>query len=164
MENANQGFGPILILLALIVAFLYLHFTGGAGLTRLYLAAALTVVAVLLLVPSLGMRIPEQIASWMPSSKIELGLDLQGGTHLLMAVKLDEAVKTQLKRRGDDVRRKSRTTSWAPRSLRILRPALLSSHPKPPMTPARSATCSPSHFPISPSGRPRRPMAESRLR
>ncbi len=41
----------------------------------------------------------------MPGSKIQLGLDLQGGTHLLMAVKLDEAVKTQLKRRGDDLKK-----------------------------------------------------------
>ena len=34
-----------------------------------------------------------------------MGLDLQGGTHLLMAVKLEEAVKTQLKRRGDDLKK-----------------------------------------------------------
>src|SRR5947208_9105644 len=38
------------------------------------------------------------LKAWMPGSKIQLGLDLQGGTHLLMAVKLEEAVKTQLDR------------------------------------------------------------------
>ena len=34
----TQSFGPILILLVLIVSFLYLHFTNGSGLTRIYLA------------------------------------------------------------------------------------------------------------------------------
>ncbi|HSR56663.1 MAG TPA: hypothetical protein VLL57_00665, partial [Candidatus Binataceae bacterium] len=105
MEAANQSFGPVLILLALISAFLYLHFTNGSGLTRLYLAAVLTVVALLLLVPSVYPDMPDAWKSWMPASKIELGLDLQGGTHLLMAVKLDDAVATQLRRRGDDIKK-----------------------------------------------------------
>ena len=105
MEAANQSFGPVLILLALISAFLYLHFTSGSGLTRLYLAAVLTVVALLLLVPSLYPDMPDAWKSWLPASKIELGLDLQGGTHLLMAVKLDDAVATQIRRRGDDIKK-----------------------------------------------------------
>ncbi len=105
MESANQNFAPVLILLSLIVAFLYLHFTGGSGRNRLYLAAVLTVVAVILLLPSANFSLPEQLQAWMPGAKIQLGLDLQGGTHLLMAVKLDEAVKTQLKRRGDDLKK-----------------------------------------------------------
>jgi preprotein translocase subunit SecD len=93
------------VLLALIVAFLYLHFTGSSGRSRLYLAAVLTVVAVILLLPTANFDLPDQLKSWMPGAKIQLGLDLQGGTHLLMAVKLDEAVKTQLKRRGDDLKK-----------------------------------------------------------
>ncbi len=93
------------MLLALIVAFLYLHFTGSSGRSRLYLAAVLTVVAVILLLPTANFDLPDQLKSWMPGAKIQLGLDLQGGTHLLMAVKLDEAVKTQLKRRGDDLKK-----------------------------------------------------------
>jgi preprotein translocase subunit SecD len=105
VEAANQSFGPVLILLALISAFLYLHFTNGSGLTRLYLAAVLTVVALLLLVPSVYPDMPDAWKAWLPASKIELGLDLQGGTHLLMAVKLDDAVATQLRRRGDDIKR-----------------------------------------------------------
>ena len=93
------------MLLSLIVAFLYLHFTGGSGRSRLYLAAVLTVVAIILLLPTANLQLPDQLKSWMPGSKIQLGLDLQGGTHLLMAVKLEDAVKTQLKRRGDDLKK-----------------------------------------------------------
>ena len=105
MESANQNFAPVLVLLVLIVAFLYLHFTGSSGRSRLYLAALLTVVAFVLLLPSANFDLPDQLKNWMPGSKIQLGLDLQGGTHLLMAVKLEDAVKTQLKRRGDDLKK-----------------------------------------------------------
>src|SRR5271167_155150 len=105
VESANQNFAPVLVLLSLIVGFLYLHFTGSSGRSRLYLAAVLTVVAVVLLLPSANFALPEQLKSWMPGAKIQLGLDLQGGTHLLMSVKLEDAVKTQLKRRGDDLKK-----------------------------------------------------------
>jgi preprotein translocase subunit SecD len=37
--------------------------------------------------------------------KIQLGLDLQGGTHLLLEVQLDDAVAAALRRRGDDIKR-----------------------------------------------------------
>jgi preprotein translocase subunit SecD len=56
------------------------------------------------LLPSLNIDMPDWFKSGFGATKIQLGLDLQGGTHLLMAVKLDEAVKTQLRRRGDDLK------------------------------------------------------------
>jgi preprotein translocase subunit SecD len=96
---------PILILLAFAVAILYLHFTSGPGLTRLYLAILLTAVAAILLVPSFGFQMPDWWKAYLPTPKIQLGLDLQGGTHLLMEVKLEDAVKTALTRRADDLKR-----------------------------------------------------------
>jgi len=102
--SANADFIPIIILLAVAGAFLWLHFTGGSGLTRLYLAVTLTVLAVLILLPSVTGALPDWWTSDIPTPKIQLGLDLQGGTHLLLEVKLDEAVKTQLRRVGDDVK------------------------------------------------------------
>jgi preprotein translocase subunit SecD len=102
--NANADFIPIIILLAVAGAFLWLHFTGGSGLTRLYLAITLTVLAVLILLPSITAALPDWWTSDIPTPKIQLGLDLQGGTHLLLEVKLDEAVKTQLRRVADDVK------------------------------------------------------------
>ncbi len=101
----TQSFGPILILLVLIVSFLYMHFTNGSGLTRIYIAGAIVLAAVLILLPSLNIDLPDWFKAGFGSTKIQLGLDLQGGTHLLMAVKLDEAVKTQLRRRADDLKK-----------------------------------------------------------
>lgn len=93
----TQSFGPILILLVLIVSFLYMHFTNGSGLTRIYLAGAIVLAAILILLPSLNIiDLPSWFQAGFGQTKIQLGLDLQGGTHLLMQVKLDDAVKTQL--------------------------------------------------------------------
>ncbi|HEX3409850.1 MAG TPA: hypothetical protein VHS07_06190, partial [Candidatus Binataceae bacterium] len=102
MEAASQNPIPIAVLLALAVFFLYLHFTNGSGFTRLLLAGALVVASLILLLPSFLQTMPGFLET-MP--KIQLGLDLQGGTHLLLEVKLQDAVKTALKRRGDDLRR-----------------------------------------------------------
>jgi preprotein translocase subunit SecD len=101
----TQSFGPILILLVLIVSFLYMHFTNGSGLTRIYIAGAIVLAAILILLPSFNIDLPDWFKAGFGSTKIQLGLDLQGGTHLLMAVKLDEAVKTQLRRRADDLKK-----------------------------------------------------------
>lgn len=105
MENQTQSFGPILILLVLIVSFLYLHFTNGSGLTRIYVAGAIVAASILILLPSLNVDLPDWFKAGFGATKIQLGLDLQGGTHLLMSVQLEEAVKTQLRRRADDLKR-----------------------------------------------------------
>jgi preprotein translocase subunit SecD len=102
--NANADFIPIIILLAIAGAFLWLHFTGGSGRTRLYLAAVLTVLAVLILLPSITGALPDWWSNDFPTPKIQLGLDLQGGTHLLLEVKLEEAVKTQLRRVAEELK------------------------------------------------------------
>ena len=102
--NANTDFIPIIVLLAVAGAFLWLHFTGGSGRTRLYLAAALTFLAVLILLPSISGALPDWWTNTIPTPKIQLGLDLQGGTHLLLEVKLDEAIKTQLRRVAEDLK------------------------------------------------------------
>jgi len=105
VENQTQSFGPILILLVLIVSFLYLHFTNGSGLTRIYVAGAIVAASILILLPSLNVDLPDWFKAGFGATKIQLGLDLQGGTHLLMSVQLEEAVKTQLRRRADDLKR-----------------------------------------------------------
>jgi len=101
----TQSLGPILILLVLIVSFLYMHFTNGSGLTRIYIAGGIVLAAILILLPSLNVDLPDWFKAGFGATKIQLGLDLQGGTHLLMAVKLDEAVKTQTHRRADDLKK-----------------------------------------------------------
>ena len=110
----NQDFAPLLILIALVAAFLWLHFSGASGSARLYLAGLLVVTGAVMLLPSLGVPMPDWWVSMMPTPKIQLGLDLQGGTHLLLEVKLDDAVKTALRRRGDDVVRELGANKMAP--------------------------------------------------
>ncbi|MGH7934085.1 MAG: SecDF P1 head subdomain-containing protein, partial [Candidatus Binataceae bacterium] len=95
---------PIAVLLGLSVVFLYLHFTSGSGKIRLGLAGALVLAAIILLVPSFNLALPEWAQPLDRLPKIQLGLDLQGGTHLLLEVQINEAVKTALRRRGDDMR------------------------------------------------------------
>jgi len=101
----NQNLAPILVLLAIAIAILYLHLSGGSGKTRLYLAGLLTAVGVLVMLPTLAVPMPNWYRTWFPTPKIQLGLDLQGGSHLLLEVQLDAAVKTALRRRGDDLKR-----------------------------------------------------------
>jgi preprotein translocase subunit SecD len=101
----NENFAPILILLALGGGILWLHLTGGRALTRLYLTAVLVVVAILLLVPSFTSELPTLWKTYLPAPTIQLGLDLQGGTHLLLDVKVDDAITNALQRRADDLKR-----------------------------------------------------------
>src|ERR1700675_1830763 len=74
---------------------------------------ALIFCAALLIVPSflpgatvagLQARLP----SWLPVRPIVLGLDLQGGAHLLMEVDTPSVIKTQVESLRDDVRGKLR--------------------------------------------------------
>ena len=113
MENQTQSFGPILILLVLIVSFLYMHFTNGSGLTRIYIAGGIVIASILILLPSLNVDLPDWFKAGFGATKIQLGLDLQGGTHLLMAVELDEAVKNQLLRRSDDLKKELKANKIA---------------------------------------------------
>jgi preprotein translocase subunit SecD len=102
VEGASQNPIPIAILLTLAVIFLYLHFTNGSGMMRLLLAGVLAAAAAVLLLPSFRPDLPDFMEN-LP--KIQLGLDLQGGTHLLLEVKLPAAVSNALRRRADDLNR-----------------------------------------------------------
>src|SRR6266568_534713 len=65
----------------------------------------LTLAAAIILLPSFNLSLPDWLSTIIGGTKIQLGLDLQGGTHLLMGVKLDEAIVTQLGHRADDIKR-----------------------------------------------------------
>jgi preprotein translocase subunit SecD len=114
MESASQNPITIITLLVLAGMFLWLHFTNGSGTIRLWLAGGLVAAALILLVPSLQLSLPEWMQPLDSLPKIQLGLDLQGGTHLLLEVKLREAVKTSLRRRGDDIQREAKDNKLTP--------------------------------------------------
>ena len=105
MEATNQNPVTIVVLLAIAVAFLWLHFTNGSGRLRLALAGLLVVASLVLLIPSFYETMPSWLSSMDSLPKIQLGLDLQGGTHLLLEVQLDEAVSAALRRRGENLTR-----------------------------------------------------------
>src|SRR5918999_309 len=63
---------------------------------------ALFVVAVLAslvyLAPTLVPNLPGWWSSFLPTERIHLGLDLQGGSHLVLEVKVDKAIENNLER------------------------------------------------------------------
>lgn len=81
---------------------------GGYGLKglkwRAILVAVVLVAAVVYLLPSLGVSLPAWWHGTLPDEKIHLGLDLQGGMHLVLEVQADEAVKTTLDRLIDEIK------------------------------------------------------------
>ena len=69
---------------------------------RITLIAVLTAVSIIVLLPSLTDRVPAGWKDKMP--KINLGLDLQGGVFLRLAVDIDKAIENSSMRYADDAR------------------------------------------------------------
>jgi len=71
-------------------------------LTRAILFGVAIVVAVIYLVPTFVNPLPEWWSRFMPADRIHLGLDLQGGSHLILEVKVDKAIENNIERiRGE---------------------------------------------------------------
>lgn len=48
---------------------------------------------------------PDKLPNWLPNAAMKLGLDLQGGVHMVMGVDLDGVVASQLKAYGNSLER-----------------------------------------------------------
>ncbi len=72
---------------------------------RIILLVALTLVAIAYLVPTFVTELPEFWRNYLPSKRVHLGLDLQGGTHLVMQVGIDEAIGNSLERNAEYIER-----------------------------------------------------------
>ena len=71
-------------------------------LTRIIIFGIATLAALIYLVPTFVSALPAWWTSILPAEKIHLGLDLQGGSHLVLEVKVDKAVENHVERlRGD---------------------------------------------------------------
>ncbi|MGE0823586.1 MAG: protein translocase subunit SecD [Candidatus Binatia bacterium] len=75
---------------------------------RALLVLALIVWAIVYLIPSTMDKVPEWWASLLPSRKISLGLDLRGGTHLLLNVDMEKALENALDQNVEEIRREAR--------------------------------------------------------
>jgi preprotein translocase subunit SecD len=65
---------------------------------RFILYAAISVFAILLLLPTLTTELPSWFTKVIPTEKIHLGLDLQGGMHLILEVEAEKAVESYVER------------------------------------------------------------------
>ena len=76
-------------------------------LTRLILFLAASVAALLYLTPTFvkdpAKNLPSWWSSFLPSDRIHLGLDLQGGSHLILEVKVDKAIENNVERARTDL-------------------------------------------------------------
>ena len=71
---------------------------------RAGIAAALLVIAFVFLVPSLSQELPPWWSGLLPKEKIHLGLDLQGGVHLILEVEVKKAAESYLERVVEDLK------------------------------------------------------------
>jgi len=71
---------------------------------RFLLIVGLTLAAVVYLVPTFVTDLPGFWKSYLPTQHIRLGLDLQGGTHLVMTVDVDKALENSLDHNIDDIK------------------------------------------------------------
>ena len=72
---------------------------------RLCVFAGLTLAAIFYLIPSLVRDLPAEWTGFLPADRIHLGLDLQGGSHLVLEVQADKAVENALDRTREDLAR-----------------------------------------------------------
>ncbi|HEY7221844.1 MAG TPA: protein translocase subunit SecD [Candidatus Binatia bacterium] len=71
-------------------------------LTRIIIFSVVSLAALVYLVPTFTRSLPDWWSNFLPSDKIHLGLDLQGGSHLVLEVKVDKAIENNVERvRGD---------------------------------------------------------------
>lgn len=65
---------------------------------RLALFMIATVVSLVYLAPTFVRNLPSWWSGFMPTDRIHLGLDLQGGSHLVLEVKVDKAIENNVER------------------------------------------------------------------
>ena len=73
---------------------------------RIVLVCVVAFISLLYAIPSFPVyrRLPEGIKRFLPGREINLGLDLQGGTHLVLEIDIDEAIATALMHYIPDVK------------------------------------------------------------
>jgi preprotein translocase subunit SecD len=72
-------------------------------LTRVSLFGIAIVVSLLYLVPTIVSPLPAWWRGFLPTDQIHLGLDLQGGSHLVLEVKVEKAIELNVERLRNDL-------------------------------------------------------------
>jgi preprotein translocase subunit SecD len=76
---------------------------------REILVVVIFLVGMVYLTPTLSPSLPAWWQKFLPKEKIHLGLDLQGGMHLVLEVEADKAVENSAERLADDLKETLRT-------------------------------------------------------
>jgi preprotein translocase subunit SecD len=71
---------------------------------RALLILAILIVGIIVLVPSFTSTLPPGWTKVLPKEKIHLGLDLQGGIHLVLEVEADKAVENAAERFAEEIK------------------------------------------------------------
>jgi len=85
---------------------------------RIWLVIGLVLVSFLFLIPSLMEPLPSWWPAIFPKEKIRLGLDLQGGIHLILHVEVEKALENALSGMGEDLKRELRAKELAAVSIK----------------------------------------------
>ncbi len=86
---------------------------------RLYVVPVVIIVALIYLFPTIHMKINhEQRPTLWPNTQINLGLDLQGGMHLVLEVETEKAVEGQIERMADDMKSLIRKEGFKQKGIR----------------------------------------------
>ena len=75
---------------------------------RASLIGLVVVVALIYLIPTISPRLPAWWKALLPTDRVQLGLDLQGGMHLVLEVDVDKAVAAATERMAQELVRKLR--------------------------------------------------------
>ncbi len=71
---------------------------------RIAITAVVCLAAFYFLIPTFISDIPSPWNQYLPKEKIHLGLDLQGGMHLLMEIDTDKALESMMERTSNDLK------------------------------------------------------------
>jgi preprotein translocase subunit SecD len=71
---------------------------------RVFITLVVTLVATYFLIPTLWPELPSDLKKYLPKNKIQLGLDLQGGMHLLLEVDTEKALETAAERLANNLK------------------------------------------------------------
>lgn len=71
---------------------------------RALLVGLVLLAGVIILIPSMSTSLPSWWSKVLPKEKIHLGLDLQGGIHLMLEVETDKAVENAAERTASDLK------------------------------------------------------------
>lgn len=86
---------------------------------RIAVSVLVLIVGISYVLPSLSGIESSPIAQVLPTSKINLGLDLKGGVHLTLGVEVDQAVSNSLSQIGQEIRARA-----SDKSITVLQPRL----------------------------------------